>query len=360
MTQVVTFDFGGKFNPNSYQNLLHSLKNVAKHSQNVLVLGCREEDCNPSAQYAQTLELQKYIHNLGMQFCVFFNHYTQYAEEHMPEIDVHYLDFMLLKTIYNAATPMPAQGQGILFLIAKPDRPHRAPLLYKFYEREQLHKLTWSLFLPTALQKKVRDLIPSATDQQWENFVNLQRSPDHMLAVVSGDSVHIPNSFHYDRSIFARTNVSLVSESTFELDNLPVSVRATEKTYKAIDNRHPFVIAGQPGTLARLQSLGYRTFENYLPHADYDQEVDSGQRLEMIYENILFLHNLTTTNPAVLAKDVEHNWMINQQRYQHELERAASVLAKYGYVGPTIDCFMMHDQFAPNDLTEKFMKLDNK
>ncbi len=359
MTQVVTFDFGGKFDPAAYKNLLHSIDNLVKHSKDVLVLGCREEDCNPCEHYDRTLELQEYIHNLGLKFCVFFNHYTQYTQEYMPEIDVNYLDFMLLKTIYNAPAPVCPQGNRILFLVGKPDKLHRAPLLYKFYERHQINQLSWSLFVPEQLQEKVRKFMPWATDQQWKNFLELQGSPDGVVPVLSGDSIHINNYCHYDPNIFAKTNVSLVSESVFEQNNSPVSKRATEKTYKAIHNRHPFVIAGPPGTLARLQSLGYRTFENYVPHSTYDQELDDHKRLEMIYENILFLHKLATTNPEVLAEDVEHNYTVNKQRYQQELACAADVLAKYGYFGPTIDVFMMHDQFAPGNLTEKFMKLKN-
>jgi hypothetical protein len=33
------------------------------------------------------------------------------------------------------------------------------------------------------------------------------------------------------------------------------------------------------------------------------------------------------------------------------------MLAKYGYNGRAIDVLMLHDQVAPNTLTEKFMEL---
>jgi hypothetical protein len=356
MTQVVTFDFGGKFSPVSYENLLTSIAVLAKKSRDVLVLGCREEDCNPLEHYAQTIALQEHIHNLGMKFCVLFNFYTQYTQEHLSGIDVDYIDFMLLKTIHNAPAPIANQGSRILFLIGKPDRPHRAPLLYKFYERDQLDQLSWSLFIPAEIENQVRELIPHVADQQWQEFMKLQGSPDGVTPIVSGSSIHVCNYCHYDAKIFADTNVSLVSESMFEQSNT-LTVRATEKTYKAINNRHPFVIAGPTGTLERLQSLGYKTFEKYLPHPGYDQEFNNDVRLELIYENILALHKLATEHPESLANDVEHNYTVNKQRYQQQLDRAAAMLAKYGYNGRAIDVLMLHDQVAPNTLTEKFMEL---
>lgn len=357
MAHVITFDFGGKFSPVSYQKLLTDIATAANTSKDVVVLGCREEDCNPSENYAQTLELQKYIHNLGMKFCVLFNHYTQYTNEHMPGIDVGYVDFMLLKTIYHAPVPLARQGNRILFLMGKPNRPHRAPLLYKFYEHKQLDRLSWSLFVPKPIEDQVRNLIPTASDQQWHDFLALQRSPDGAVPLLSGDSIHICNYFCYDATVFADTNMSLISESMFEQHTL-TSARATEKTYKAINNRHPFVIAGPVGTLARLRSLGYKTFENYLPCPDYDQEIDVDKRLEQIYKNTLALHDLVTTDPKILADDVEHNYTVNQQRYQQELDCVSAVLTKYGYCGLSIDVLMMHDQIAPNALTEKFIQIN--
>jgi hypothetical protein len=275
----------------------------------------------------------------------------------MPDIDVDYIDFMLLKTVYNNSLVNTTHQPGILFLIGKPDRPHRAPLLYKFFEQKTLHHVTWSLTVPSALEKNVRKLIPNANDQQWEQFLNLQGSPDNAEVMVLGNSIHIAHGFRTNPTLFQQTHVSLVSETAWDCTDDPTAIRVTEKTYKAIDNCHPFVVAGPPGTLARLKSLGYRTFEQYLPFPDYDNQLNSVERLEMVYHNILALNSQAAGSNAI-AEDVEHNYTVNRQRYNAELKRVKSMLAKYGYHGPAIDVLMMHDLMAPNALTDQYMQLD--
>jgi hypothetical protein len=358
MTQVATFDFGGKFSEPGYQDLLNKIDALPWKDTKILILGCREEDCNPAQNYVQTLALQQYIHDRDMQFCVLLNWFTQYTNESMPGIDVDYIDFMLLKTVYNNARPADFQHRpGILFLIGKPDRPHRAPLLYKFFEQNTLHHVTWSLTVPAVLENTVRELIPNASDQQWQQFLSLQGSPDNAKVMVLGNSIHIAHGFQTNPTLFQQTQVSLISESAWDCANDPTAIRVTEKTYKAIDNHHPFVIAGPPGTLARLKSMGYRTFEQYLPFPDYDRQLDADQRLEMVYQNILALNNQMVESNAI-AEDVAYNYTVNRQRYHAELGRAESMLAKYGYYGSATDVLMMHDQIVPNTLTDQYMQLD--
>jgi hypothetical protein len=275
----------------------------------------------------------------------------------MPGIDVDYIDFMLLKTVYNNASTGTQQQPGILFLIGKPDRPHRAPLMYKFFEQKTLHHVTWSLTVPETMENAVRKLIPGANDQQWQQFLKLQGSPDDAEVIMSGNSIHIAHGFRTNPTLFQQTHVSLVSETAWDRTDDPTAIRVTEKTYKAIDNYHPFVVAGPPGTLARLKSMGYRTFEQYLPFPDYDNQLNAEQRLEMIYQNILALNNQVVESKTI-AEDAAYNYTVNRQRYNAELSRVSNMLAKYDYHGPAIDVLMMHDQIAPNTLTDQYMQLD--
>lgn len=357
MIRVATFDFGGQFAPQAYQNLLNKIDALPSHDHSILILGCREEDCSPAEHHARTLQLQQHIHRRGMQFCVLLNWFTQFTAQTMPGVDVNYVDFMLLKTVYHNPGHTNSQRRpGILFLMGKPDRDHRAPLLYKFYENRTLDQLTWSLALPLILQPAVRDLIPQANDQQWQQFLSLQHSPDNATVMEMNDSIHIANPFKTNPGLYQQTHVSLISESLW-INTDPSEVRLTEKTYKAIDNKHAFVIAGPPGTLERLKSLGYRTFENYLPHATYDLEVDHKTRLQMVYENVLCLNQLVGSK--AIAEDINHNYTVNRQRYRAELDRVSTALAKYGYHGSPIDVLMLHDHLVSNTLTDRHMQFDH-
>ena len=55
----------------------------------------------------------------------------------------------------------------------------------------------------------------------------------------------------------------------------------TEKTYKPIAFRHPFVIMGQQGILKSLQDNGFETFENLFDES-YDNELDWMKRLDCL------------------------------------------------------------------------------
>lgn len=355
MVKVVTFDFGGKFAPGNYEDLLRT---IDKLPPGTVVLGCREEDCSPKEHYTRILELQNYIHCRGLKFCVLFNWFTQLTNEQMPGIDVDYIDFMLLKTVYHNPTPASSgTGSGILFLMGKPDRMHRAPLLYKFFQNNQLSQLTWSFFVPNALESAVRELVPQATDTQWQQFLALQQSPDHATFLTNNNSIHVANYAVTNPELFSATAVSLVSESMF--DDPGAVARLTEKTYKAIDNKHAFVIAGPPGTLSMAKTLGYRCFEQYLPWPGYDSELDPARRLQMVYENILALNDAVATSNAI-AKDIQHNYTVNRQRYQQQLDRVLAMLSKYGYQDSALKVIMLHDQLAPNNLTERYMQVDNQ
>jgi hypothetical protein len=77
------------------------------------------------------------------------------------------------------------------------------------------------------------------------------------------------------------TCLSIVTETHFEHDRLFMS----EKLWKPIANRHPFIVVGTPGTLAYLHSLGFQTF---MPMVDerYDSLVDNEQRMGALFSVI--------------------------------------------------------------------------
>lgn len=66
----------------------------------------------------------------------------------------------------------------------------------------------------------------------------------------------------------------------------------SEKTYKAIAFKHPFIVVGQAGILQALRSTGYKTFSPFIDET-YDTITNSDERLEYIWREINRLCNLT-------------------------------------------------------------------
>jgi hypothetical protein len=60
-------------------------------------------------------------------------------------------------------------------------------------------------------------------------------------------------------SLYDCSLLSVVTESNF----YSTDIFNTEKTWKAIANRHPFILVGPYKSLAYLKSLGYKTFSDF-------------------------------------------------------------------------------------------------
>jgi hypothetical protein len=73
----------------------------------------------------------------------------------------------------------------------------------------------------------------------------------------------------------------LVTETTV----LP-TIFISEKTWKPIATAVPFVVWGNPGTMAFLKRLGVDTYDNIIDHKYYDSEEDARSRLVKLHEVI--------------------------------------------------------------------------
>ena len=116
---------------------------------------------------------------------------------------------------------------------------------------------------------------------------------------VSGGS-----SATYDHYDFTHTNCSIVLETIFDQ-----RIHLTEKTLRPIACGHPFIILNGPGTLEKIRSYGFKTFEPYIDES-YDKEQSSKKRMEMV------LGEMHRINKASL-KDQNHIWNSCRKIAQH-------------------------------------------
>ena len=92
------------------------------------------------------------------------------------------------------------------------------------------------------------------------------------------------NTNHFDTSPpwpYEKTFFSLVSESQVVEDTLFLS----EKIWKAIANRHPFVLVGSYKTLDYLHKEGFKTFHPFIDES-YDEEKHPYKRIIKIIEEV--------------------------------------------------------------------------
>lgn len=67
----------------------------------------------------------------------------------------------------------------------------------------------------------------------------------------------------------------------------------TEKSYKGITAKRPFVIVGAPGSIDLLKSYGFKTFDRWWDE-DYDNEQNPNRRIEKIFAIIEYISSKTT------------------------------------------------------------------
>ena len=125
-----------------------------------------------------------------------------------------------------------------------------------------------------------------------------------------------------DLKYFDNSYFSVVNETNFYhcLDGTggrPIScvhtdsVFISEKVYKPIAHRHPFIVAGINGTLKYLREVGYRTFHPII-NEDYDLIVDDEERLKAIEKEVLRLATLDDDTWLQLQEQlkpiIDHNY----------------------------------------------------
>ena len=93
-------------------------------------------------------------------------------------------------------------------------------------------------------------------------------------------------------SYYLNSYFSLVNETTFHTkagyDSVPFF---SEKIFKCIAMKHPFIIVTVPNSLKYLKELGYKTFDNIIDES-YDQEIDDALRAIKITNEVERLCNL--------------------------------------------------------------------
>ncbi len=99
---------------------------------------------------------------------------------------------------------------------------------------------------------------------------NIQRDGDHYLG------------YPYDVSLYQKTNFSLIAETHFEHNQ---EFHPTEKTYRAIANCHPFIIASTPDFLGCMKRKGYKTFGHIIDET-YDTIENHQERLDMVIHSL--------------------------------------------------------------------------
>ena len=108
----------------------------------------------------------------------------------------------------------------------------------------------------------------------------------------------------------------LVTETHFNNNTIFIS----EKTFKPVLLKMPFVSLGNPGTLTVLKELGFKTFDKWI-NESYDFDLPLEKRCDIIVSEIARLSKMTNQERMSIRNEMsdilEHNFNVLQQQMKH-------------------------------------------
>lgn len=226
-------------------------------------------------------------------------------------------------------------SEKFLFLGGIPSRANRIKLLSKFYDADMLGRADWSFFKPITSEDATicRSIMQHYSDYDYEEFLRVcERSVDSRYkdsisySRISGkqwldDPTIMNKPFLQDPNyisptVFENTTISIISEGGIDalgagIDGTPFNSKfLTEKTWRTVINRHPFILADSAERFDFVKSLGLRTFENYLKIPNYAYIDDEDERLDAIVVNTEYFLNNYQSHINEIAQDIEHNFQL--------------------------------------------------
>lgn len=211
-------------------------------------------------------------------------------------------------------------------------RIHRPCLVGLLYSMKLLDKgfvslgrsddhLTWSNIFDTILKLTEEDSeLHSLLLNNKNELINL---PDLYLDTneLISNPLFIHEKINHNDTVklYENSYFSIVTETNFFGHT---GRFLTEKTFKPMLYKHPFILLCDPYSLTLLKQIGYKTFHPYIDES-YDNEQNDVKRLKMILNEVNRLSNLSKSELFEFIDDVKeitihnHNILVNKPKFTH-------------------------------------------
>jgi hypothetical protein len=204
-------------------------------------------------------------------------------------------------------------------------------LCFNRVERKHRIILTAKLLLENLLNNSFYSFYGNNYDNSW--LTRLEEIPEQYHDILKTNTDLFPmhltgnkssrnnpiDMVEEDRILYEESYYSITTETTFFKGNETLargtipSIFFTEKTYKPMVMKHPFILVTMPKSLQWLKNMGFKTFSPFI-NESYDDEQDDDTRLQMIVDEVKRLDTLTDQqwiDWQIGVKDiVEHNFKV--------------------------------------------------
>lgn len=266
-------------------------------------------DINKTAEFLKSLKKE-----IGIEYFLLYNKALDQFDFNLHN-GIFY-NFFLNKLLHSKlamqqqfADKWNSSNFKFLFLTGKIAKRNRIIPLIKFVDTNLLEHSVYSLRYREDLLEQVDTVAQEYSTKFLKKFMkNYHHLPDSPRFLDLSSTTHY-DGVPFDYTLYKQTSLSVISESELSA----AEIWLTEKTWRAILNKHPFLFLGQPFTCRYLEEKGFKTFREYWPR-NYDDIEDFDERLEAVIEILLWLkdnwHNLDHKS---INRDIKHNYRLALQ-----------------------------------------------
>ncbi len=216
-------------------------------------------------------------------------------------------------------------------------RPHRLALLSLMHEKDLLKNSYYSFFEDATHDLGKVDLSfmygniqqhvsTDLYERIVKNYESVRKSLPLKLNIEWKENINYIKSI--DLELFQNSHLSLVTETYFfpfyHEGNIcdGESIFFSEKIFKPIIMKHPFMLVSRPRGLEMLRRIGFKTFSPFVDET-YDKIEDDGERLAAIVSEVERLNNF--------SDDQWHEWQISIEEIVEHNHKVITDRKKYMY-----------------------------
>jgi hypothetical protein len=270
--------------------------------------GCAENDFNNKITQIAKLGIDPskvlYVFNRSA--------YHDWMDKHINQIT--FIDlFAVSAAIRHAIYKLPAsqttvknRPKKINLLLGKINKPSRMQVLKSFYNSTAREKTLFSILgMPTEKQE----------DKKFLEFLKNNQGPVDGVEIIDTNEGISSQGWPDNCQVYDETSVSFICETHETNDSLFV----TEKTYRPILNRHPFIVRASFPLLDYLKAIGFQTFNEFVDESYDDTHDTSKEHIDSLVKNAEKLLDELLKSPDRIQEIVDHNYKILIKFAQNEL-----------------------------------------
>jgi hypothetical protein len=229
----------------------------------------------------------------------------------------------------------PLRDKKFMFL-NRGARLHRIAALSDIFSRGLMDKCHVSFYQTGYNAGLMQEIFPTTVEDIIKNQDEIQSLlPIKLTLTDDYNNMYVLNQ--EDMELHQSTLFSLITETLFISDINKITnpkiisaeqmqqnalcfpcILISEKTWRTIRYKHPFIILGHHGSLAALRELGYKTFHPFI-NEEYDTIENDEKRLIAVMDEVERLTNMTLTETEAWLKNVhevtQFNSVLNKSRH---------------------------------------------